>query len=173
MKKSKEEIRAKSVSIRLVVSDVDGTLTDGALYYSSEGEVMKRFSVHDGMGIRLLLQAGIQVVLLTSDAGTISHLRAQKLGVQHVLSGIEDKATALKNLVTSLNISLEETLYIGDDVNDLPAMQLCGLKACPNNAMTRIREISDVVTEAKAGLGAVREIAELLLECQQKPNIFQ
>ncbi len=166
MLQSSSLLSQKCTQIRLVVSDVDGTLTDGGMYYGPDGEVMKRFSAHDGMGLRLLMDSGIQVALMTTETSSFAAARAQKLGIQHVVSGAHDKALALRELCTALNISLEETLYIGDDVNDIPAMQLAGIVACPANAVAKVREISDVLCTKNGGDGAVREISDWILSCK-------
>lgn len=165
---SKQEWTEKCVSVRLVVCDVDGTLTNGGMYYSAEGEVMKRFSAHDGMGLRLLLHFGIQVALMTSETTTFAAARARKLGIPHVLAGIEDKGQAIQELAVTVNISLADTLYIGDDINDLPAMRLCGVIACPSDAVYAIRRQAHFISEARGGHGAVREIAEMILAAQGK-----
>lgn len=162
--------------VRLVVLDVDGTLTDGSLYYSAHGEEMKRFHVRDGMGIVLLHRAGLQTALLTSDGSDIISTRAAKLGIPHVLKGIRNKSEALQRLCTELAISLPEVAYIGDDINDVAAMELCGLRACPADAVAAVKAISDVCSAYKGGQGAVREILEGILLAQNKlitlPNEF-
>lgn len=156
------ELSQKCANVRLVVSDVDGTLTDGGMYYGQEGEVMKRFSAHDGMGLRLLMDFGIQVALLTSEKSLFAKARADKLGIQHVLTGAIHKDDVLHEFTQQLNISLQETLYIGDDINDVAAMQLCGIVACPANAVACVRSIAHIVSTKDGGNGAVREIADIL-----------
>jgi YrbI family 3-deoxy-D-manno-octulosonate 8-phosphate phosphatase len=124
------------------------------------------------MGIRLLLQSGIQVVLMTSETTTFSQARGNKLGIKRVITGASDKAEALCTLCTELGIPLEETAFIGDDVNDLPALKLCGIAACPSDAVASVRSASDYICEAKGGLGAMREFAELILVSQKTLTIL-
>jgi 3-deoxy-D-manno-octulosonate 8-phosphate phosphatase (KDO 8-P phosphatase) len=160
---SVDEFRTRCASIRVVVSDVDGTLTDGGMYYTAEGNAMKRFSAHDGMGVTLLLQAGIEVVLLTSEQTDITSMRAAKLGIKHVFQGISDKVEALNRIMTLIGCSLVEIVYIGDDVNDIPALQLCGLCTCPADAVPEVQDIVDLVLTKDGGEGAFRELARLIL----------
>lgn len=152
--------------IRLVAMDVDGTLTDGSLYYSHQGEEMKRFHVRDGMGIVLLHQAGLQTALLTSDASEIIATRAARLNIPNVLKGIHNKAQALQELCMKLRLTLDKVAYIGDDINDVDAMKLCGFSACPADAVQAIKEIAHAISQYNGGHGAVREIIEHILLAQ-------
>lgn len=155
--------------IRLLVMDVDGTLTDGAMYYGPNGEVMKRFMTRDGMGITLLQKAGIRTAIITSEDTPIVQARAQKLKIEHVLLGVHDKSTALRSLASALAIPLEHIAYIGDDVNDLHVMKICGVSACPADAVAAIRNTARFICSSLGGNGAVREFAEAILLSQNKP----
>jgi YrbI family 3-deoxy-D-manno-octulosonate 8-phosphate phosphatase len=157
-------------TVRLVVLDVDGTLTDGGMYYSAEGDVLKRFYVQDGMGITLLQRAGIEIALLTSENSPIVTARAKKLKITHVILGCQAKKKALEELSQKLSIPLEQVAYMGDDVNDEASMQIAGVKVCPGDALPRIQAISDYVCKRPGGNGAVREFAEMLLKAQNKSN---
>ncbi len=163
-----EEFIKRCASIRVVVSDVDGTLTDGGMYYTAQGEVMKRFSAHDGMGIRLLQRFGIEVVLLTSDSSGIASARAKKLGVEVVYEGAEDKTLYFKDIEQKLHVQSHEIAYIGDDVNDELAMQYCGVSACPADATPKIKHLAQYCCQNNGGDGALRELAELILVAQKK-----
>ncbi len=167
-----EDFLRRCVSIRVVVSDVDGTLTDGGMYYSAQGEAMKRFSAHDGMGVTLLQRSGIEVVLMTSDKTGISKARARKLGINRVLEDIGDKKTAINALAESLQVPLSAIAYIGDDVNDEAPLKLCGVSACPNDAVPLVQEWSQYICKSKGGHGAFREFAEMLLAVQVKSQNF-
>lgn len=156
-------------TVRLLVMDVDGTLTDGAMFYGPDGEVMKRFSTRDGMGITLLHRAAIATAIITSENSPIVQARARKLGVQHVILGCHDKSTALQDLSASLTIPLEHIAYIGDDVNDMHAMRRCGSSACPADAVDAVKNTAHVVCASTGGNGAVREYAEMILRAQNKP----
>lgn len=159
----------RCVSIRVVVSDVDGTLTDGGMYYTAEKEVMKRFSARDGMGVTLLQRSGIEVVLMTSDKTGIATARARKLGIQRVLEGINDKLLALNDLAKSLEVSLDSIAYIGDDVNDEAPLKHSGVSFCPSDAAREVQQWVQYVSKYGGGNGAFRELAEIILFAQNKP----
>lgn len=149
--------------------DVDGTLTDSAMYFSERGEELKRFSSRDGMGITLLHRAGIQTAIITGENSPIVSRRAEKLEISTVVLGCHDKTTTLLNLARQLTISAEDIAYIGDDVNDLLVMRHCGLSACPSDAVKAIKDESHIVCVATGGNGAVREFAEFILLSQGQP----
>lgn len=161
-------LAAKLQRIRLLVSDVDGTLTDGGLYYSAQGEALKRFHVHDGLGLKLLQEANIHVALITQEDSAIAQARAQRLGIALCLTGVQDKAAAVLELARQLLLSPEQIAYIGDDLTDLPAMHYAGVTACPADAVAEVRQAVDYVCHRPGGNGAVREFCELLLRAQRK-----
>jgi 3-deoxy-D-manno-octulosonate 8-phosphate phosphatase (KDO 8-P phosphatase) len=162
----RQELYAKLRQVRLFVSDVDGTLTDGAMYFSAEGELFKRFHTRDGMAIELLHSAGLPTAFLTRENSPIVLARARKLGVHHVILGAVDKQFALSTLAQQLAVPLEAVAYIGDDLNDLPAIEIAGVSACPADAVPEVRSRVDYVCSAPGGFGAVREFAELILRAQ-------
>ena len=155
--------------IKLLVMDVDGTLTDGAMYFSERGEELKRFSTRDGMGITLLHRAGIQTAIITSENSPIVSRRAEKLRISEVMLGCRDKTTTLLELARRMALAAQDIAYIGDDINDLHVMQLCGLTACPSDAVDAIKEHANITCCALGGNGAVREFAEFILVAQNKP----
>jgi 3-deoxy-D-manno-octulosonate 8-phosphate phosphatase (KDO 8-P phosphatase) len=154
--------------VQLLVLDVDGTMTDGALHYTADGELMKRFHVRDGMGIVLWHRAGGRTAFLTSDPSEIITTRAAKLGIGYVLRSVRNKSLALKELSAQISIPLEAMAYVGDDVNDTAAMNLCGFRACPADAVEAIKRIAQFQSHSNGGNGAVREIIEFLLLSQNK-----
>lgn len=158
-----QEIWARCASIRVVVSDVDGTLTDGGMYYTASGEVMKRFSAHDGLGMQLLERSGIKVVLMTSDASGIAGARGRKLGISKVFENISNKALMFNELSDSLQVPNEQIAVIGDDINDEYLLKYCGVSACPADAIARVRAWTDYICIRRGGYGAFREFAELIL----------
>ena len=164
-----DEIAARAKEIRLIVMDVDGTLTDGAMYYSPQGEALKRFSTRDGMGVTLAHRAGIRTAIITSEVSDIVVERAKKLKIAEVMLGSHDKTTALQSLTSRLSVPLHAVAYIGDDVNDLHVMQQCGLSACPSDAVAAIRTVAMVTCSMAGGNGAVREFIELILTSQGHP----
>ncbi len=150
-------------NIRLIILDVDGTLTDGGIYYDSQGNEMKRFDVKDGLGILVAGKAGLEFAILTGRASPMVERRAKELGIQHLIQGVQKKYPALLELARSRGLSLEEIGYIGDDLNDLQCMEAVGFRACPRDAAEEIRKISHFVSEHKGGCGAVRDGLEYLL----------
>lgn len=164
-----QELLEKIKKVKILVMDVDGTLTDSAMYYSANGEELKRFSTRDGMGITLLHKAGIKTAILTSEDSAVAMQRAKKLKIDEVVLGSRDKETALKEIANKYSLKLEEIGYVGDDVNDLPAMEIAGFVACPADSTEFILEISHFISNFNGGNGAVREICDLILKIQEKP----
>jgi 3-deoxy-D-manno-octulosonate 8-phosphate phosphatase (KDO 8-P phosphatase) len=162
-------LQERASRIRLVIMDVDGTLTDGAMYYGPQGEALKRFSTRDGMGITLLHRAEITTAIITSEDTPIVTTRAAKLRVPHVYLGSHDKTATFQELSRQLSLSPESIAYIGDDVNDYHVMGLCGFAACPSDAVEAIKQRAHYIATAAGGNGAVREIAEIILQAQGKP----
>lgn len=153
-------------NIRLFLTDVDGTLTDGGMYYSAEGDVMKKFNARDGMGLQLLQRAGIKVGIITSEDTAIVRRRAEKLGVDFLVQGRRDggKLAACADICKSLAIGLDEVAYIGDDVNCIEILSAVGLRACPADAMPPVKALPSImVMTLKGGEGCVREIADIIL----------
>lgn len=162
-------VQERAKAIRVLAMDVDGTLTDSAMFFSAQGEAMKRFSTRDGMGVTLLQRAGIECVIITSENSQIAKSRAEKLKINHVLLHSRNKTADLSTLMEELDIPLHAVAYIGDDVNDAPVMDVCGLTACPADAVATILHKAHVVCTATGGNGAVREFAELILLAQGRP----
>jgi 3-deoxy-D-manno-octulosonate 8-phosphate phosphatase (KDO 8-P phosphatase) len=165
------QLRARAAGIRVLVSDVDGVLTDAGVYYSADGEALKRFSMRDGMGVELLHQAGIRTAWLTREQSPIVAARAKKLGIEWLWAGQRDKREALPRLIDELGVEPRAVAYIGDDVNDLGALGWvaeAGLAACPADATPAVRSIAHFITAARGGHGAFREICELILDNQRE-----
>lgn len=160
---------SKLSKIKILVMDIDGTLTNSMVYYSANGEELKSFSIRDGMGIELLHLNNIKTAILTSENSKIIVARATKLKIEHIILGSRNKKQDLINLANSLNLELENIAYVGDDVNDLQAMQIAGFSACPSNSVKHIKEIADYISDFRGGEGAVRDICELILLALNKP----
>lgn len=156
--------------IRLLALDVDGVLTDGTINISGSGEIFKGFNAKDGLGISCLKRYGVEVAVITGRKSDIIHRRAEELGISLLCEGIKDKYTALANLRSRLGLRQEETAYMGDDLNDLPAFDAAGVSFAPCDACVDVRSQADIVTAAAGGKGAVREVAELILKSK---NIWQ
>ena len=146
--------------VQLLVLDVDGVLTDGGLWFSGDGQLIKRFDVRDGLGIRLLQQAGLEIALLSGGQGGATEVRARQLGIRHCLVGIKDKPAALKALQAELGVTATGTAFVGDDLNDLAVRPVVGLLLAPADACQAVRRRADAVLNQPGGHGAVRELAE-------------
>lgn len=149
--------------LRLLVLDVDGVLTDGGLWTTESGEVIKRFDVRDGLGIRLLQQAGLEVALLSGGKSGATEQRARTLGIAHVLTGVKDKPAALADLQLNLGVLPSESAFVGDDLNDLAVRPVVDLLICPADGVAPLRRQADWVLDRRGGDGAVRRLAEAIL----------
>jgi len=150
--------------IRLLVCDVDGVLTDGGLHYDEAGRVVKRFDVRDGLAIRMLQRAGLAVALLSGGRSGAIEQRARHLQIRHCLVGVGDKLGALQQLQAELELECRQTAFIGDDLNDLTVRPAAGLLVAPADAAHGLRRQADWVLRRRGGDGAVRELAEALLQ---------
>ncbi len=151
-------------TLKLLMMDVDGVLTDGGMYYTQAGDELKKFNTRDGMGLELLRKRGIKTALLTSENTEIVTRRAHKLNIDFVFQGEKDKLGRARELCRSQGISLEETAFIGDDVNDLDLLSGVGLAACPADAAPAIKEVPGIILlQSRGGEGAVRELAEFIM----------
>jgi YrbI family 3-deoxy-D-manno-octulosonate 8-phosphate phosphatase len=154
----------KAKKIKLVLTDNDGVLTDTGVYYSENGEELKRFSIRDGMGVvRLRKLCRIDTGIITGETSGSVKKRAEKLKISHLYLGIDDKSTELEKILAKYNLLAENIAYIGDDVNDIEIIKKTGLSACPNDAMDDVKGIVNYVCEKKGGNGAFREFAELII----------
>lgn len=160
------ELRAQAARVRLLVLDADGVLTDGRLYYGADGEVVKAFHAHDGLGLRLLRNEGVQLAVISGRAAPALERRLRDLRIHHVLLGRDDKQAGLLECLSSAGVSAEEAAFMGDDVLDLPGMRAVGLSIAVADAHQRVRHEAHWVTLAGGGRGAVREVADALLEAR-------
>ncbi len=153
----------KLSNVRLLAVDVDGTLTDGKLLYGPAG-VTQAFNAKDGAGIMRLLEKGVEVAFVSFRDFASTRRRASDLGVKLLCLGSLDKAASVRELATHLDIPLASVLFMGDDRKDIPAMEVAGVSACPRDAAAEVKALCTIVTEARGGAGAVREVTELILE---------
>lgn len=150
-------------NIRLLALDSDGVLTDGGVYVLEDGTEFRRFDIKDGLGLKRLLNSGIQVAIISaSNANSIVH-RAEHLGISHVFLGIEDKLETLRKLCTELGLSFEQVAYMGDDLTDLPVLGAVGFSCAPADAADEVRFSVLHVTCHAGGHSAVREICDLIV----------
>lgn len=157
---------ARAASVRLMIFDVDGVLTDGSLHFGADGELFKTFNVLDGHGIRLLQQSGVTTAIISARLSVAVTRRAADLGIHHVHQGIHDKRLAFEQLLAECALQPQECGFIGDDVIDLPILQLAGFAASVPNAHAEVRQRVHYVTQAAGGHGAVREVCDLILHAQ-------
>ncbi len=154
--------------IRALVCDVDGVLTDGSILLGEDGTEVKRFNSHDGAGIHLFVECGFQVALLTGRTSGAAKKRAKELGIQHVREGARDKIPAYEGLLAAMGVTDAEVCYMGDDLPDVPVMRRAGYSAAPADAREEVRAAATLVTHARGGRGAVREVIERILKAQGK-----
>lgn len=165
--KEKNETKTKhKKTIKLFATDCDGCLTDGGMYYTESGDEIKKFSTQDGKGFELLRNQGIKTAIITSEDRQLVKRRADKLKIDALYMGVQDKLTVLKDLANELNISLDEIAYMGDDLNDLEVLKSVGLSFSVPNGRPEVREIVDIVVPVKGGDGAIREAVTYILKNQ-------
>lgn len=164
LRDNNQHLKEKAEKIKIILTDVDGVLTDTGIYYGQEGESLKRFSIRDGMGVeRLRKYAGIETIIITGENSATVRTRAEKLKIKEFYLGVKKKEEVLEIIKKKNGFEKENIAYIGDDSNDYDVMQLCGFTATPNDGMSFIKDIADYVCETRAGYGAFREFAELIL----------
>ena len=165
-------LNEKLSRIKLLLTDCDGVLTDGGVYYGETGEEFKKFDIRDGMGVeRLLKFAGVTTGIITGELSPSVIKRAEKLKITELHLGVKDKPAVFKEVLSRLNLTAEEVAYIGDDTNDLEVMKLAGLSVCPADAISFVREAADIVCEAKGGSGCFRELAEMIIASHQSAKV--
>jgi len=157
-------LKEKAKKIKLLLTDNDGVLTDNGVYYGENGEVLKRFSIRDGMGVeRLKNICGVETGIITGETSPSVQKRAEKLHITELHLGIKDKLKRLIEILERKNIAAEEIAYIGDDVNDLMIIEKIGFSACPGDAMPQVIKVVDYICTNKGGYGAFREFAEFII----------
>ena len=170
MATSNQKILSRAKSIRLLLLDVDGVLTDGRLYFGNNGEELKAFNIQDGLGIRLLQRSGIEVGIITGRSSALVARRAEELGIKLVIQGREDKLAALEEVLRddkeNHSYKMQEIAFLGDDLPDLAVISRVGLGVAVADAHNFVAKHSHWQTSKKGGCGAVRELAELILQAQ-------
>jgi 3-deoxy-D-manno-octulosonate 8-phosphate phosphatase (KDO 8-P phosphatase) len=158
----------KAAKLVLMGFDVDGVLTDGTLYFSSQGDEIKAFSSLDGHGLKMLQRAGVEVAIISGRSSRALELRAQNLGIAELHMGVEDKRALLIELAARRGIELAQTGYMGDDVVDLPILRACGFSSAVADAHAEVLSRVDYVASKGGGRGAVREVCDLIIRAQGK-----
>lgn len=164
LKRRKKILNKQTLDIKMFVTDCDGVLTDAGMYYSADGEVMKKFNTKDGMGFALLRKHGIISAIITGENSSIVTKRAEKLKINEVFLGCKDKVKVMEQLLLKYNIHYENVAYIGDDINDLALLKKVGLSFAVKDAVPEVKKSVDYVTTKSGGEGAVREAIDFILE---------
>lgn len=162
------DAKQRAARIKLMAFDIDGVMTDGGLTYTDDGRELKTFNVMDGLGLKFMQRAGIELAIVTGRTSGVVAARAADLGIDHVYQGVADKRAAVADLMGRLDLHWSEVAFMGDDLIDLPAMTRVGFAVAPANAHPLVKEHAHAVTDASGGKGAVREAVEFVLAAQGK-----
>jgi 3-deoxy-D-manno-octulosonate 8-phosphate phosphatase (KDO 8-P phosphatase) len=170
---NKDEIEEHLRHVRLLAMDIDGTLTDGGVYVLEDGQEYRRFDIKDGLGLKQVQDAGVQVVWISSGNCEAALHRASRLGIKDVYSGIKDKGSFLQQVSFNKGLPLESFAYIGDDLTDLEAMRLAGIAFATSDAASQVQQFATITTQASGGHGAVREVCDLILSARNTPPEYK
>lgn len=163
-----QKLLKKFHEIKLVMTDVDGVLTDGGMYYSKQGDVMKKFHVRDGMAVNMLKRKNIHTLIVTKERNPIILKWAKSMNIKKTFSGVLEKEKILKSVCEKFNVSQSNVLYIGDDINDIPLLKKVGVSVAPFDGWKQTKKIVDYVSETKSGNGVLREISDIILGYNDK-----
>ena len=153
--------------IKMFITDVDEMLTDGGMYYSEKGEILKKFNTKDGMGFEILIKNRIIPIILTKENSNIVLKRAKKLKINEVYIGVKDKLKKAGELIKKYNFGFDEIIYIGDDINDITLLKKAGFSCCPFDAVEEVKKAVNYVCKVKGGEGVVREVVDTLVSDKQ------
>lgn len=162
-----EDLASLAAGIRLLLTDVDGVLTDGGVYYGADGEVLKQFNIRDGMAVERLRSVGVEVGIITGENSPSVARRAEKLRIDLLFLYCKDKPAALHQVMRERGYEASEVAYIGDDVNDVDVMGLVGFPAAPGDALPQARQVARYICRNFGGHGAFREFAELIIDSKK------
>lgn len=157
-------LRKKAKKIKIILTDVDCVLTDGGMYYTENGDIMKKFHTRDGMGVTLLRKEKISTIVITKEKTKFVKLWAKKMQIEKLYDGIQKKEDLVNEICDHYNVKQEELAYIGDDVNDIALLKKVGLSATPANGISEVKKICDYICALKGGEGAFRELADFILQ---------
>ncbi len=166
--KARTAALAQASRLKLMAFDVDGVLSDGSLFYTDEGIEIKGFNTLDGLGLKMLQNAGIEVAIITGRRARCVELRARNLGIRHLFQAVDNKRETLDLLLAELGIVADQAGYMGDDIVDLPIMNACGFSATPADGHALVQRHAALTTARNGGRGAAREVCEFILEAQDK-----
>jgi 3-deoxy-D-manno-octulosonate 8-phosphate phosphatase (KDO 8-P phosphatase) len=162
------DVPCPQTRVRALLTDVDGVWTDGGMFFDANGQAVKRFDVKDGFIVRPLQEAGVRLVWVTGDTSAITRARAKRLGIDELHEGVEDKGAVVREFLTRNALQPAEVVYMGDDLNDLPAMAEVGLAVCPADAIPAVLAAADLITTRPGGHGAARELCDLIIKWNQR-----
>lgn len=162
--RNREKNKKEVPEIKMFLSDCDGVLTDGGMYYSENGDELKKFNTKDGMGFRLLREKGIITGIITGETRNLNRRRAEKLNIDELFEGVQDKTVIIRKLCEKYKISLNQVAYIGDDLNDLEAVKMVGWGCCVADGEEEVKKVADYITQKNGGFNAVREVINLILK---------
>lgn len=162
------KLDARCRPIELILSDVDGVLTDGGVIFDNQGIETKKFHIRDGLGIKLWMRAGFHFGIITARTSHIVKVRARELGVELVRQGFEEKLPVARELIRDLDLTPEQVCFVGDDLTDIPVIRNVGLGVAVADAAEEVRKVADHVTKTRGGFGAVREVAETILKAKNR-----
>ncbi len=165
-----QAIHEKAKKIKLIIFDIDGVLTTGALFIGDDGQEYKAFNSKDGHGLRMLQDGGVEVAIITGRTSNVVEHRAKDLGITRIYQGKRQKLPAYEELLKETGLSHEDIAYVGDDVVDLPVMSKVGLSICVNDGHSFVKQHAHWITKANGGCGAGREVCEMILEAKGKLN---
>lgn len=163
---AKKNYKALLKTINTLIFDVDGVLTDSSVLVTSQGEMLRKMNTRDGFALKAAVDAGLNVCIISGGSNEGVRMRLQSLGLKDVILGAHDKIKNMEKLMSSLNVSKEEIMYMGDDIPDLPAMALAGLTCCPQDAAPEVKAVSQYISHKNGGHGAARDIIEQILKIQ-------
>ena len=163
---AKKNYKALLKTINTLIFDVDGVLTDSSVLVTSQGEMLRKMNTRDGFALKAAVDAGLNVCIISGGSNEGVRMRLQSLGLKDVILGAHDKIKNMEKLMSSLNVSKEEIMYMGDDIPALPAMALAGLTCCPQDAAPEVKAVSQYISHKNGGHGAARDIIEQILKIQ-------
>lgn len=163
-----KKISDRVKKIKIVLTDVDGVLTDGGMYYTSKGDIMKKFHVRDGMGVTLLRKIGIPTIIVTKERTQMVKQWSRNMRISKLFDGVKQKELIIEKICKQFNVEYDEVAYIGDDINDVELLKKVGFSAVPNDAIDIAKQNCNYICKTKAGNGALREIAEIILSAKAK-----
>lgn len=161
-----QDVLARAKKIKLLILDIDGVCTDGKLYFNEQGETLKVFHVHDGLGMKLLQKSGVIIAVISARNSAAVNYRLQSLGITQVYQGQENKLIAFEKILQELQLTEDDVAYLGDDLPDLPIIRRVGLGMCVANANQHVKQHAHHITTQSGGNGAVREVCELIMQAQ-------